>query len=119
MIFLLLPALLVLPAVALVHTGWDWRWILSWLLTVNILTFAAYAWDKRQARSGGWRVAEFQLHLLELAGGWPAAWIAQRKLRHKCAKKRYQILYWLIILFYQLVALDIVMDGWLMRSLID
>jgi uncharacterized membrane protein YsdA (DUF1294 family) len=113
----LLPALLVLPAVALLRTGWDWRWICGWLVAVNMLTYTAYAWDKRRARTGGWRVAEFQLHLLELIGGWPAAWIAQRRLRHKCVKKRYQIVYWLVIILYQLVALDILLDGKIIRAI--
>jgi uncharacterized membrane protein YsdA (DUF1294 family) len=113
----LLPALLVLPGIAILRTGWDWRWLVGYVTVINLLTFTIYAWDKRRARSDGWRVAEFQLHLLELLGGWPAAWIAQRTLRHKCAKKRYQIVYWLIIIVYQLVALDILLNGRIIRSI--
>jgi uncharacterized membrane protein YsdA (DUF1294 family) len=113
----LLPALLVLPGIAILRVGWDWRWFVGYVTVINLLTFTIYAWDKRRARSDGWRVAEFQLHLLELLGGWPAAWIAQRTLRHKCAKKRYQIVYWLIIIVYQLVALDILLNGRIIRSI--
>jgi uncharacterized membrane protein YsdA (DUF1294 family) len=113
----LLPALLVLPGIALLRTGWDWRWLLGYVAVINLLTFGVYAWDKRRARAGGWRVAEFQLHLLELIGGWPAAWVAQRALRHKCTKKRYQVVYWLILIIYQLVALDILLNGLIIRSI--
>jgi len=41
------------------------------------------------------------LHLLELLGGWPGAFLAQRRLRHKCSKRRYQFVFWLIVLAYQ------------------
>ena len=102
---LLLPTLIVLPAVALLRTGWDWHWFLGYALFVNLLTYGAYAWDKRRASSGGWRVAEFQLHLLELLGGWPAAWVAQGRLRHKNAKRSYQVVFWLIVIAYQAAAL--------------
>jgi hypothetical protein len=30
-------------------------------------------------------------------GGWPGAFVAQRRLRHKCVKRKYQIVFWLIV----------------------
>jgi len=35
---------------------------------------------------GRWRTPETTLHLLELLGGWPAAWLTQHMLRHKSRK---------------------------------
>ncbi|HSH15989.1 MAG TPA: DUF1294 domain-containing protein [Verrucomicrobiae bacterium] len=52
------------------------------------------------------RVSEANLHLLELLGGWPAALLAQRRLRHKCSKGSYQFMFWLIVLGHQFVAGD-------------
>ncbi len=59
-------------------------------LAVSLLTVLAYGWDKRQARLGRWRIPERRLHLLELLGGWPGAWLAQHRLRHKNRKRAYQ-----------------------------
>ena len=42
---------------------------------------------------------EAMLHLLELLGGWPAAWLAQRVLRHKSRKERYQLAFLAAALF--------------------
>ena len=74
--------------------------VLSWI------TYAAYASDKRKARKEAWRTPETYLHLLELAGGWPGAWVAQRRLRHKCSKTSYQFEFWMIICLHQFVAFD-------------
>ena len=80
-------------------------------VAINLLTYGTYAWDKRRARSGYRRVPEYQLHLLELLGGWPAARVAQQRLRHKCAKRRYQAVFWTIVIGYQLVSIEALM-GW-------
>ena len=104
-------ALLILPIIALIQRQLDWSWVTVYLLLINVSTYFAYALDKRRARKGAWRIAETWLHLFEFLGGWPAALVAQRHLRHKCAKQNYQILFWLIILVHQLVALDAVL-GW-------
>ncbi len=69
-------------------------WIAWALLAINLLTFVAYGLDKRAATRGQRRTRERTLHLWSLAGGWPAAWCAQRVLRHKCAKASFQRMYW-------------------------
>ena len=40
------------------------------------------------------------LHLWSLAGGWPAAWWAQRLLRHKSSKAAFLRIYWLTVLLH-------------------
>lgn len=46
--------------------------VIAYVLLICLVTGMAYGWDKYRARSGGRRIPESVLHLLELAGGWPA-----------------------------------------------
>ena len=64
---------------------------------LNVATLATYALDKRAAVVGNWRTPERTLHLLALAGGWPAALVAQQLLRHKTSKPGFQRLFWLSV----------------------
>lgn len=63
----------------------------------SLAAFLLYARDKSNAIRGTRRVAERSLHLVELAGGWPGAWLAQQTMRHKTVKERYQVIYWLLV----------------------
>lgn len=85
--------------------------IAAYLLIVNTITFWVYASDKRRARISAWRTPEIHMHLLELLGGWPGAFFAQRRFNHKRTKGIYQTVYWTIVLFHQLIAFDYVL-GW-------
>lgn len=102
----LLALLLTVPVVA----GWVYDFDnLGWgayFMAVNLLTWRCYGGDKRCAREGAWRTPEVAMHFLEIMGGWPAAFLAQRRLRHKCAKTSYQIVFWGIVLLYQFTAWD-------------
>ena len=66
-------------------------------LCMSLVAFALYAADKRRAVRGQWRISEATLHLVELLGGWPGALVAQRALRHKRQKRRYLVIFWLIV----------------------
>lgn len=63
------------------------------LVLVNIATFFSYAFDKSAAELGRWRTPESTLHALAAVGGWPAAWLAQRVLRHKSRKREFLTAY--------------------------
>jgi uncharacterized membrane protein YsdA (DUF1294 family) len=113
---LVVAGLLILPVTALHRRALDLRWVGAYGLVVNMLTYWAYARDKRRAQDGEWRISEAQLHLWELLGGWPGAWLAQRRLRHKCSKGSYQFVFWLIVLGYQFAAFDSFHDWQLSRA---
>lgn len=72
-----------------------WPWAL--LGAINVVTFAAYSYDKSVAGGTATRVPEAALHLLAIVGGSPAALAAQQILRHKTAKRPFQITYWCIV----------------------
>ena len=112
-----LVLLLVFPGYALSRlvTTVDWRVLAAAPMAVSIFTFFAYRSDKRRAEAGEWRIPESMLHLGELVGGWPGAFLAQRRYRHKTAKTSYQIAFWLIVLIHQSVAFDSLF-GWRMAK---
>jgi len=69
---------------------------------INLMTIVAYGVDKNAARKGSWRVPEMQLHLLELLGGSPGAFLAQKLFHHKTKKKSFQLSF-LFVLAFQVV----------------
>lgn len=110
-----LGSLLVLPVLAAMALPIAPQWIAGYALLVSVATFVAYAEDKTRARIKRWRFRESTLHFLEILGGWPGAFLAQRHFRHKCAKRSYQLGFWLIVLAYQLLAFDFLSD-WALLS---
>jgi uncharacterized membrane protein YsdA (DUF1294 family)/cold shock CspA family protein len=113
---LVMCGLLVMPVLALRHLKVDWRWAAGMGITINVLAYVAYAVDKRRAREKAWRISEARLHLVELLGGWPGAFMAQRRLRHKCSKVSFQSVFWLIVLAYQFFAFDSLLNWRYSRS---
>ncbi|MGK0240123.1 MAG: uncharacterized membrane protein YsdA (DUF1294 family) [Candidatus Pelagisphaera sp.] len=110
LVLLLFPVL----AIRRLSLTTDWKIVIGYFVGISVLTYAFYWWDKRRAKSGGRRTREMTLHLFELIGGWPGAWLGQRKLRHKTSKRSYQIVFWIIIIVHQAVAFDIQRGGkWL------
>ncbi|MCD0458853.1 DUF1294 domain-containing protein [Roseiconus lacunae] len=84
--------------------------VLGYVVIVAILssvTFLVYWVDKRRAQSDRWRTSEKTLHLLALFGGWPGAWIAQQKLRHKTQKRRFRIVYYATVVGHLLAVTTI------------
>lgn len=81
--------------------------VLGLYVVMSMVAFIAYAMDKSAAQQGRWRTKETTLHLLSLLGGWPGAYFAQVKLRHKSSKKDFKIVYWATVL------LNIGALGWL------
>ncbi len=92
--------------VAAHRLGVDYVWIGLHAVLASAVAYRVHAVDKRRAEEGLWRIPEANLHLLELLGGWPGAFLAQRRLRHKCSKGSYQVMFWLIVLAYQFLAYD-------------
>ena len=72
---------------------------------VNVATYWFYAQDKEAAQLGKRRVPENTLHILSFLGGWPAAWLAQQRLRHKTQKQPFRQIYFCTIAFNILLIL--------------
>jgi uncharacterized membrane protein YsdA (DUF1294 family)/cold shock CspA family protein len=67
-------------------------------IAMSGITMLVYAFDKSAALNSRQRTREQTLHLLELLGGWPGAWIAQQLFRHKSRKMSFQIEFWLCVI---------------------
>jgi len=78
--------------------GMAWLLVPAMYAVSSLISFALYASDKCAARKGKRRIAERTLHLLDLLGGWPGGWLAQKALRHKCSKLAFQPVYRLTVL---------------------
>jgi len=65
------------------------------VVVMSVTAFLVYGWDKRQAKTGGWRVPERRLHGLAFLGGWPGAMFGQSYFRHKTQKSEFKIVTWL------------------------
>jgi uncharacterized membrane protein YsdA (DUF1294 family) len=66
--------------------------LLGWLVVINVVTAAVYAWDKTMARrKGARRIPERTLFLLNLAGGCVGAWLVFFGLRHKTLHRSFWI----------------------------
>ena len=119
--FLVLAGLLATPAYSL----WqffpikDVQFAGGWVLVLSILTFWLYWIDKKRARKGEWRVTENALQLMAFLGGWPGAFVAQKILRHKSSKASFQFTFWLIILLYQYIAIDALLDWRIAKTVSD
>jgi uncharacterized membrane protein YsdA (DUF1294 family) len=118
LVFLLV--LLVAPVLALhrLSAFIPFPWLLAYAIIISLVTYALYGADKDSAqdKDSDWRAPEKLLHGLEFAGGWPGAFLAQRRLRHKSSKLSYQIVFWLIVSLHVYAATDYQLDWRLARA---
>jgi uncharacterized membrane protein YsdA (DUF1294 family) len=68
--------------------------LLLYLVVVNLVTYYLYWSDKRASIAKSWRVPEHVLLCAGFMGGTPAAILAQRRLRHKTKKGKFQFRFW-------------------------
>ena len=91
-----------LPLLGSLHFFLATRMPVPFLLYVVMsgVTYWMYRQDKTYARTGQQRVPEALLHFCELTGGWPGAYAAQQKIRHKSIKVSYQMTFWTIVIIH-------------------
>ena len=116
--FLAFVLLLILPGYALAKLSGtiDWRILASYVALINLTAYFVFWLDKKRAKAKAWRIPESTLHGLELFGGWPAGLLGQWSFRHKTAKTPYQVVFWLIVVAHQYIALDYVLNWRILES---
>ena len=80
-------------------------------MSINVIAFAYYSYDKSCAESNTRRVPELVLHGLTAAGGSVGASTAMKLFRHKTIKGKFRILFWCIVL------LQLALTGWIVKSM--
>jgi uncharacterized membrane protein YsdA (DUF1294 family) len=65
-----------------------------YLAAINLMTFVAFALDKRAAHGRARRTPERTLLMLAAVGGSPGALAAQQMLRHKTRKEPFRSWLW-------------------------
>ena len=94
----LLSALVLL---ALLYLGFWYFEIHFWtahLISINLITFFYFGYDKHQAIHRKSRIPEIFLHGLTLVGGSGGALLGQLTFRHKTRKRTFQIVFLSIII---------------------
>src|SRR5207302_6328963 len=87
--------------------GWA-PYLGAWLVSVNVVAFGYYGYDKGQARQSSRRVPEAVLHGLAFAGGSVGAYAGMRTFRHKTIKGTFRIFFWFIVVMQVLLIAAIV-----------
>lgn len=67
-------------------------------LAMSAITYCYYSADKKAAAVDRRRTPEDTLHVLSLAGGWPGALLAQKRLRHKTVKEPFRTTFRMTVL---------------------
>jgi uncharacterized membrane protein YsdA (DUF1294 family) len=96
-----LPLVIAVCLIAVVSGLFLWMEInllYAYLLSVSVIAFLFYGYDKRQSLKNGWRIPEVVLHLLALAGGSPGALAGQIVFRHKTKKLKFIIVFAAIVI---------------------
>lgn len=101
--FLILAAVLICGVSGLIFYTLKLSIIHVYLIGINLVTFIAFGFDKRQAIKTKSRVPEVILYLLALIGGTPAGAVAQIVFHHKTKKRRFQTVF-ITIIFLQAAA---------------
>jgi uncharacterized membrane protein YsdA (DUF1294 family) len=60
-------------------------------LLLSFVTFSAFGFDKRRARTGGKRIPERTLLTLSWAGGLGGGWLGMTVFRHKTQKTSFKV----------------------------
>ncbi len=66
-------------------------WLSIYLIVINIAAFAAFGYDKHQARTGGWRVPERTLLLMAVIGGSIGALAGMYYFHHKTRHNSFRL----------------------------
>jgi len=101
----------------LMHFRFHFIGLWAFLISINLLSFLFYGFDKLMAKLSWLRVPEVLLHALAFFGGVLGALVAQQLFWHKTTKRSFQVVFWLIFAF-QVVLLYTIMYTDLLKNIL-
>ena len=69
----------------------DWKYVLLYLLIINVIGFLAMGLDKLKAKKEWWRIPEGTLMMICLFGGGIGTIAGMYKFRHKTKKLKFSV----------------------------
>lgn len=67
------------------------KYIMWYLLAINVVVFLLYGLDKQKARKNRWRIPEKTLLMMAVLGGGIGAYVGMKVFRHKTQKPKFYI----------------------------
>ena len=90
-----------------------WEFLLAaWFVSVNLVAFGYYGFDKARARGASGRVPEVVLHGLAFGGGSIGAYAAMQTFRHKTIKGSFRLVFWFIVVLQLALIAAIIYRLW-------
>jgi uncharacterized membrane protein YsdA (DUF1294 family) len=93
----LVALLLSLGIAAALYLWPSWSPLASWLVSINLVTFFFYGFDKMRAKGEGSRVPEKILYALVFVGGTVGGLAAMLLFHHKIRKRSFMRVFWIIV----------------------
>ena len=109
--FTLIGVILVAVLGALIYFITGWSFYLIWLISLSIITFLLYGYDKAQAKLGGTRVPEIVLNGLALLGGFLGGWLGRAVFHHKVRKKSFTIVLTIATILHLILIYELFLRG--------
>lgn len=93
--------------ISFIKLSQDYKYIIIYLMAINLINFMFFAVDKRNAIKNKWRIAESVLLGLSFIGGSIGGLLAMKICRHKTKKARFSIGLPVILLIHIIIILYI------------
>ncbi len=72
--------------------------LLSWLVSITLITFLAFGYDKGMSKAGHGRIPEKVLLTLTFAGGTIGALLGRYLFNHKITKTSFRAKFWAVVI---------------------
>ena len=86
----------------------DVKYIVIYLIAINLITFFAMWLDKWKAKRGAWRIPEQTLISMVLLGGGIGGILGMYAFRHKTKKPRFYVGFPIILILEIIIAIYII-----------